>query len=59
MIATITLAVGIVAVITAVAAVVTRVLVNRRERDNSNRSMRDLGPVSQQWLNGHRSEWRL
>jgi hypothetical protein len=56
MIATITLAVGVLAVIVAVATVVRRLLVNRRERGDANRSMRDLGPVSQQWLTTHRGE---
>jgi hypothetical protein len=52
-IATITLAVGVLAVISALAAVVMRLVASRRARTGS---AQDLGAVSQQWLNGHRSE---
>ena len=56
MLTTFTLAAGIVAVLMAMATMLTRLFVGRRASAMRDRSMRDLGPVSQQWLNGHRTE---
>lgn len=58
MIAIVTLTVLVLAVVTAVATIVAHVLVDRRARGVGNRSIRELGVVSQQWLHGHRSETR-
>jgi hypothetical protein len=56
MITTVTLAAGSIAVVTAIAAVLMRLIGHRRSSGIMDRSIRDLGPVSQQWLNGHRTE---
>jgi hypothetical protein len=53
---TFTLAAGIVAVLTVMATMLKRLFIGRRASAVRDRSMRDLGPVSQQWLNGHRTE---
>jgi len=56
MITTLTLAAGLLAVVAAVATVLTRVLGHGRGNRGGDPSVRDLGPVSQRWLSGHRTE---
>lgn len=56
MITTVILAAGLLALVIATATVLMRLLMHGRGYRRSDRSVRDLGPVSQQWLNGHRTE---
>jgi len=56
MITTFTLAAGLLALFAAVVAVLMRVLAHARADRTGDRSVRDLGTVSQRWLSGHRTE---
>jgi len=53
---TVALAAGFLALI-ALLSFAFKVVVGRRRRGSADRSIRDLGTVSQQWLIVHRSEW--
>jgi hypothetical protein len=56
MITIVTLAAATVATLAVIAVVMLRLLNRRRLYGIGHRSVADLGSVSQQWLNGHRTE---